>query len=129
MIKKKCVKCGSEFQMPDNFIGSILCENCDSLMEDKEINYEKLCRLDLQIRTAAIELVRLNRISMSDYEEIIKIIEKRNDGKEWDTVDIVDCPASLCYSFVTYSFGCCRISINWNESDFWFLVKNTADAR
>ena len=29
---EKCRKCNSEFEMPDNFAGKILCEQCDPAM-------------------------------------------------------------------------------------------------
>ena len=32
----KCVKCGSEFEMPDNFYKMIICENCDPVMNTEE---------------------------------------------------------------------------------------------
>lgn len=32
----KCSRCKYQFKMPDNFLGSILCETCDPHMETYE---------------------------------------------------------------------------------------------
>ncbi len=34
----KCRKCHAEFQMPDNFSGTILCEDCDPFMNNGAIS-------------------------------------------------------------------------------------------
>jgi hypothetical protein len=36
----KCSKCGAEFKMPVNFMGRILCEDCDSFMNQEELRDE-----------------------------------------------------------------------------------------
>jgi hypothetical protein len=32
----KCCKCGQEFEMPDNFFETILCESCDPFMQEEK---------------------------------------------------------------------------------------------
>ena len=36
---EKCCKCMREFEMPDSFIGSILCENCDPFMNPPQTSH------------------------------------------------------------------------------------------
>jgi len=36
MKKITCCKCGRVFDMPDDFSGTILCENCDPVMKESE---------------------------------------------------------------------------------------------
>lgn len=38
MKKCKCRKCHREFDMPDDFIGTILCEDCDPFMNNDSIS-------------------------------------------------------------------------------------------
>ena len=35
MKKEKCQKCKKEFEMPDNFYGTIICEKCDPFLNPK----------------------------------------------------------------------------------------------
>lgn len=44
MKKEKCVGCNDEFEMPDNFIGKILCEGCDPAMHRQEIKVEYIIK-------------------------------------------------------------------------------------
>ena len=42
MTKIKCWKCQKEFEMPDDFVGRILCEDCDPFMSSVPSNWERI---------------------------------------------------------------------------------------
>jgi len=84
----KCVKCKREFEMEDNFMGTILCEDCDPFMNEQSM-IEKLEADKAEITELLHDAIGLlmNHAQhedagwISDYEKVIKKYEQKMENK------------------------------------------------
>lgn len=103
----KCVKCKKEFSMNDNFMGTILCEDCDPFMNpepqrgeimDREEIAKEICKLscgfyddentcDCIPLSCNFELVNwhIAEVEKAKREVLIKILDKLKDSNIFES--------------------------------------------